>query len=222
MVTDGIDILGIPLGSPEYIRSKCAEISKSGEEFCSKLIELNDPQSELLLLRFCHVPAINHLARSVIPSYLQSGAKVHDTLTKSAFCNILKMSSVCEDKWRQATLKIRHGGFGMTMAEETSCVAFVSCWANTIHELPIRFPNLQQSVDNALKSQPAPAAKSLAHHLQLAYTSLPLSPAWNDNQGMALSLHDLSQKPKKIAASADRRSGQTPGISSHGRCWFSS
>ena len=86
----------------------------------------------------------------------------------------------------------------MTMAEETSCVAFVSCWANAIHELPIRFPNLQQSVDNALKSQPAPAAKSLAHHLQLAYTSLPLSPAWNDNQGMALSLHDLSQKPKKL------------------------
>ena len=97
----GSTVLGIPLGSPEYIRSRCAEISKSGEELYSKLIELNDPQSELLLLRFCHVSAINHLARSVIPSYLQSGAKVHDTLTKSAFCNILKLSSVCEDKWRQ-------------------------------------------------------------------------------------------------------------------------
>ena len=70
VVIDGTEILGTPIGSPSYVESKCVEISKSGQDLCTKLTELDDSQSALLLLRHCHVPRINHLARSVVPSYL--------------------------------------------------------------------------------------------------------------------------------------------------------
>ena len=96
VVTKGMDILGTSPGCPEYIESRCVETSKSGQALCNMVTKLHGTQSELLLLRICHVPAINHLARSVIPSCLQPAAKVHNSLTKSTFCNILNMATIDE------------------------------------------------------------------------------------------------------------------------------
>ena len=45
------------------------------------LSQLEYPQSECLLLRHCHVPTLNYLARSVSPSLFQSTAKIHDNMT---------------------------------------------------------------------------------------------------------------------------------------------
>ena len=92
-------------------------------------------------------PRINHLARSVVSSCLQPAAKIHDELTRTTFNDILKLESIDECKWRQATLEIKHGGFGLISTEASSSIAFVASWAHSIHELPLRFPNLLESVD---------------------------------------------------------------------------
>ena len=101
---------------------KCVEISKCGQDLCTKLTEFDDPQSSLLLLRHCHVPRINHIARSVVPSCLQIAAKIHDQLTRTTFNDILKLESIDECKWKQANLKIKHGGFGLILTEESSSI----------------------------------------------------------------------------------------------------
>ena len=113
------------------MESKCVEISKSGQDLCTKLTELDDSQSALILLRHCHTKD-KPLARSVVLSCLQPVAKIYDELTRTTFNDNLKLESVDECKWRQATPKIKHGGFGLISTEELSSIAIVASWAHSI------------------------------------------------------------------------------------------
>ena len=58
--------LGIPVGKKEYMQQICSQKAKEGNKLCSELRDLNDPQSSMLLLRHCHNPRMNFLAKSVI------------------------------------------------------------------------------------------------------------------------------------------------------------
>ena len=53
--TSGTSILGVPIGDPENISSFCLEFAKSGKCLCDQLLNLDDPQAGMLLLRYCHV-----------------------------------------------------------------------------------------------------------------------------------------------------------------------
>ena len=123
------------------------------------------------------MPRINHLARSVV----SSSAKIHDELTRTTFNDILKLESIDECKWRQATLKIKHGGFGLISTEESSSIAFVASWSHGIYELPLRFPSLQNLLIHS--TDPELPSQSLAYHVNSVFLSFPLSPSWNDSLG---------------------------------------
>ena len=86
---DGTIILGIPVGKSEFVRSRCVDIAKSGEELCCELAKLNNRQSSMLILRHCHVPRLNYLARQVFPDDLEAAANIHDNMTKSTFVQII-------------------------------------------------------------------------------------------------------------------------------------
>ena len=58
---DGTMTLGIPIGNPRFIEKSTYEPANAGNILCNKLTQLDDIQSAMLLLRFCHVPRINHL-----------------------------------------------------------------------------------------------------------------------------------------------------------------
>ena len=118
-------------------------------------------------------------------------------MTRTTFNNILKLESIDECNWRRATLKIKHGGFGLISTEESSSIALVASWAHSIHELPLRFPSLQESVDT-IHSTDLELSQSLAYHLNSAFLSLPLSPSLNDNLGNAPNLCDLSLNLVKL------------------------
>ena len=74
IVSSGVDILGVPIGNDSYVQSRCSKSATAGEGLCSQLLNLNDPQSALLLLPYCHVPTLNHLARCVPPSVLHQAS----------------------------------------------------------------------------------------------------------------------------------------------------
>ena len=69
--SEGIEVLGIPVGKKEYIQQICSQKAKEGNKLCSELRDLNDPQSSMLLLRHCHNPRMNFLARSVTPDNMK-------------------------------------------------------------------------------------------------------------------------------------------------------
>ena len=67
VVSHGTEILGIPIGCHQFEQTRRSEIANSGHALCSELMKLRCLQSATLLLRFCHVTRMNHLARCVSP-----------------------------------------------------------------------------------------------------------------------------------------------------------
>ena len=85
---DGIEVLGIPMGTEQFICSKCRDIAISGSKLTSHLPGIGDAQSAMLLLRHCHVPTMNYLARSVPLHVLNETVDVHAKITKVTFQEI--------------------------------------------------------------------------------------------------------------------------------------
>ena len=75
----GIDVLGIPIGSDQFVSSRCIEIARSGSNLCTKLPELEDPQAAMLLLQHCHTPRLNYPASAVPPWVVW--VKMHSSMT---------------------------------------------------------------------------------------------------------------------------------------------
>ena len=108
---------------------------------------MDDPQSSSLLLRHCHVPRMNHLTRSVFPCDLQRGADIHDRITKDTFSAIIGLEQMDDIRWKQASMKVKFGGFGLTEVQSLSSTAFAAAWSHSVNVLPARFPSLKGLVE---------------------------------------------------------------------------
>ena len=96
----------------------------------------------MLLLRFCHIPRINHIARSVTPELLKAAADLHDLQSRSTCTTLLGCNSIDDTVWHQATQPIKYGGFCMSLVQSVASSAFLASWAPSLNELPIRFPDI--------------------------------------------------------------------------------
>ena len=121
-------------------------IAKHGENLCHQILTLGT-QEAMLLLRFCHLPRMFYVSRSVKPKSMQAAAILHDRLSHFTFSNLLQISALTDEKWKKATLPIRYSGFGLTSLQEISNLIFVSSWAHSVHELPKRFTALELQID---------------------------------------------------------------------------
>ena len=97
VISTGIRILGIPIGQQQYVSESCLDIVNSGQSLCAQISSLNDPQSGMLLLRFCYVTRINHLARSVYPTQLKPAARFHNQLSKRTFLQLINCPNIEDD-----------------------------------------------------------------------------------------------------------------------------
>ena len=59
----------------------CVKAAHSEDQLCDQLEKLEDQQSSMLLLRHCHIPTLDHLARSVEPTLLSEAASIQDFQT---------------------------------------------------------------------------------------------------------------------------------------------
>ena len=136
---NGTIIFDTPIGNSDFIRSRCIDIAKSGDCLCSELVKLNDSQSSMLILRHCHAPRLNYPARQIFPVNLQAAANIHDNMTRSSFESIIGYNHLDDINWKQATLKIKFGGFGLTQISQISPAAFLCSWCQAMKDLPERF-----------------------------------------------------------------------------------
>ena len=125
------------------------------------------PQSGTLLLRFCHVTRMNHLARCVSPCSFEYAAKLHDAMTRSTFVQILGLDSIDDFTWNQASLNIKLGGFSLSEVNKSKSSAYVSSWAQSVRDCLIAFPHFH----NVFKIW----RKTIPHPLHLASTFIQLS-----------------------------------------------
>ncbi len=166
VVSSGTIILGISIGHQHYVIETCLEFAKGGQGLCDELASLDDPQSGMLILRYCHTNRINHLARSVYPTLLKLGTRFHDQLTKATFRQLVCCHYIGEQQWLQATLPIRNGGFGMSSMVSTCPIAFVSSWARSLAHFPRSFGDLTDLVKNISRAVQSPGHNgSIASHL---------------------------------------------------------
>ena len=96
----GIEVLGTPIATSNYVQSKCEAKAEDGNTLFSILRDLDEPQSALLLLKYCHFPKLNHLARTVVPTHLSKATVIHDNLTKSTFADIIGLEQIEDTKWK--------------------------------------------------------------------------------------------------------------------------
>ena len=161
-----MSVLGTPIGSYAYVSSAACDIAASGAQLCQELLQLDDPQSSLL---HCHVPRLNFLARTILPGQLLPAASIHDQKSRSCFSTLMKCNNFSSQQWDLIVLPIRKGGFGLTAMTPISTLAFLSSWAFSIKELPLRFPILQPLIDAMTNGSPieSPIGKELQQALPL-------------------------------------------------------
>ena len=162
MSNEGALFLGSPLGAASFVTSFCTTIAQSKISLCHQLTKLDYVQSAILLLRYCHVPSLNHLARTVQPDLLVPPSTIHDSKTKETFSELLGYDMIAENFWLQASLPIRLGGFELIPLLSARQSAFVAAWANAITNLPFRFSDLRPLIDTLVSSSSSLISGALA------------------------------------------------------------
>ena len=153
----GMQVLGCPIGSDSYVRQTCIDFTRRRLPFLQKLCCMKNLQSAMLLLRYCGVPTITHLLRSVTPRNVADAAKQHDGDIQSTFQAIVGLSASVQQK-NQISLPISLGGFGLASASLVSPFAFLGSWASTLAFLPerlLQFPSAPLDVADSYGLRPA-------------------------------------------------------------------
>ena len=113
-------------------------------------------------------------------------------------------TSLEDDKWSEAVLKIKYGGLGLTSVENTMPAAFVASWAHMVTELPKRFPHIADTVNKFVSEVAAKyfnsscSDSSIGGSLATVIETLPPEHLENATEPKHRSCHDLFSKPTKL------------------------
>ena len=168
--TNGLECLGTLIGSGEFVKNSCLQQVKTGKSLLSKLPYLQDAQTASLILRYCGVPKILHLLRTVAPKLTNTTVNEHDNAIRLTFENIISCN--LSDRNYQQQLSLKHGGFGLITATEKTSSAFLGAWANTLTNLPSRGTKEERLCtyfSANLESEITPTGSDLREELQVLH-----------------------------------------------------
>ena len=118
-----------PVGNDAYVSMSCVEKAESGHDLCSQLLQLDDLQSSYLLLKFCHLTHMNHLARTVSPPMFFSAAQAHHALSYQTLCSILGFDIGSDNRGLQSSTRQPSSNFtsflGLHISDPDAC--FQNC-----------------------------------------------------------------------------------------------
>ena len=140
--SDGIRVLGSPLGSEEYMSSFISSLLQDHQPLLSVLPLLGDNQVALLLLRYCCLPRIHHLLRTVSPYSIAISAltAIHDSNIMKCFSDITGLTA-SPSIVRQIRLPIRLGGLGLTSTSAVAEAAYIGSVASCLSDVISRHGN---------------------------------------------------------------------------------
>ena len=142
-----VSLLGSPLWGIEHFTVKALNVLIDKVKGLQTLIlELDDPQVELHLLRSCfNVCKINHLLRTVPSEIILNKLGKFDENVRSTLAGIIH-SPIPDDAWSQAVLSFSYRGLGLREATKTVPAAFTaSC--TIVRSLVVELlPNLPTGV----------------------------------------------------------------------------
>ena len=120
LMNDGREALGSYIGGPDSLDNKATQLLADAVTRLKErtdLISGLDAQTQLILLRLCFFPQLNHLLRTLVPQVTQQGAHDFDVTVQSVLKRLLKTEF--GDLEREIShLPVRMGGLGLVNQEQ--------------------------------------------------------------------------------------------------------
>ncbi|KAK3251882.1 hypothetical protein CYMTET_38804 [Cymbomonas tetramitiformis] len=159
-----VKVLGIPVGSDQWVADKCVEMAFAARAVLPKLARLDDPQVQLLqllLLRFCAHPRFMHLVRGVPPHLLMRGALAHDIGIQECLQEVAGSPyPLGEEAVALSQLPTRWGGLGLSSAQRLAPAGWLGSWAQVWGRMVVLFP----AVRDMLPHLGAPEGSEAGEH----------------------------------------------------------
>jgi hypothetical protein len=134
-------VLGAPVGSDEYQTAFVSDSFAKAAKAAALLPALDNKQAALLLLRYGVASRPVMLLRTVPPPCTEAPAAKFDESTRHTLASLLRLPSLSDESWLQATLPLRPG-LGLPLAHATREPAFAASWAHFAALAPSFFPQL--------------------------------------------------------------------------------
>jgi hypothetical protein len=138
----GLTILGAPVGSTPFAELTLSRKLLALEDEIDSLAQLNHPQLQWTLLFWCIQPKLVHLQRTTCPAICQRLANNFDALLRRAMETILD-TTLDNQMWRQLTMPITDGGFGLHSAQHVTEAAYAASSLQSIAAIESIFPNVR-------------------------------------------------------------------------------
>ena len=131
--TSEVQMLGVPLGSSEFVRGHVAgKLLKTSTEVMAKLVQFDDAQAAMYLLRLSYgIVRANHYMRTTPFSQWKDVAAKFDLCIRDAVAQILG-TTFPGDSYAQACISTKFGGLGIRRVADHADVAFAASWHESI------------------------------------------------------------------------------------------
>ena len=153
---EGVVLLGVPVGTPAFVRAHAAERLDEEQRFLTRLAKLPDPQCAWQLLSRCAVPRGNYWLRTLPPSASQDYAHARDDALWAAALHVFRAEGLPDELLasgrRIAQLPSRLGGLGLRCSARTAPAAYWASWADALHMIKTRNPRIAQEILGALEA----------------------------------------------------------------------
>jgi hypothetical protein len=140
LTRDGMIVCGSAVGTDQFERDFADRMSVQSEELFKVVDQLEDPQIQLLLLRYCAVPRGNHVLRT-IPIHNTTDAV--GTFDQSMLRSVTAVigTVVPEHALRQARMPISLGGLGLFSYRTIAWAAYLGSIADALRVFKSNLPS---------------------------------------------------------------------------------
>ena len=133
LYVDGFLAMGVPVGTDTYVKKQAMELADSSAILSLRVAgTIHDSHGDvgrmcrMIALRLCvGIKRFQHILR-VVPWRLAHEACVKiDSAMKGQLAALLRQARISDQTWKQATLRLSYGGFGITSASDIAAPAFL-------------------------------------------------------------------------------------------------
>ena len=155
--TQGLKVLGTPIGTPEFVSQKMNDRIEDERRLWETIPVVPDLQCAWQLLVQSANPRANHSLRTMPPSSTAEYARAHDDGMWQTVEIILQQTPGTEVERafarELATLPMRMGGLGLRSATRCAESAFWASWADALPMIRERTPQVVEMVVHAMNGE---------------------------------------------------------------------
>jgi hypothetical protein len=136
----GMEILGIPLGNPDYVRES---VGRKASEYIAELKELgplagSHPKHAMSIWLQCSIASFNYIMRAISPEVIETVEQRVVGEEQKLFLQVMGRPCLDEDdiedrrRWQLASMPQARGGVGIRNLTNTAYAAHLASWADCL------------------------------------------------------------------------------------------